>query len=224
MISLSKKTIIRWTAAALTLTLVVGCSSLNNPVNQTGSSQYQNNNTTTNSSKIDTPMTNASASQPSDPAKTLLLNMMKLAQQGKVNNCDFPAKTTVYEDVEKLWGQADTTNYIAAAKGRYAIYSSHNVVFGINKGEQIFEVRSLASHQFTNVFITKVKEILGPPTYDVKSNGQEIIGYPAGPEFKIEMVFPEPTTNNPNPPLDHYNVLYPQGTINMMADDPGRQW
>lgn len=124
----------------------------------------------------------------------------------------------------KTWGQADTTDYVAAAKGRYTSYTSHDVVFGINKGDQIFEIRSLASQQFSTVSLAKVKEVLGPPPYDIKANGQEIIGYAAGPEFKIEMVFQQPTTSNPNPPLDHYNVLYPQGTINMMADDPGRQW
>jgi len=24
--------------------------------------------------------------------------------------------------------------------------------------------------------------------------------------------------------MDHYNVLYPNGTVNEMAGDPGRQW
>ncbi|WP_348983086.1 DUF4309 domain-containing protein [Desulfosporosinus sp. I2] len=27
-------------------------------------------------------------------------------------------------------------------------------------------------------------------------------------EFKIELVFPQPTKDNPNPVMDHYNVLF----------------
>jgi|GEM_PF-3056166 len=184
------------------------------------SSTSESSNTDNNTSN---PASNAPTSQ-ADPTRTTILNMMQLAHQGKVVNCDFPAKTTSYQDVEKAWGKADTTDYSAAAKGRYATYASHYVVFGINKGDQIFEVRSLASHQFASVSLAKVKEVLGTPGYDTKSNEQEIIGYTAGQEFKIERVFPQPTTSNPNPSMDHYNVLYPQGTINSMADDPGRQW
>ncbi|WP_042330695.1 DUF4309 domain-containing protein [Desulfosporosinus orientis] len=65
---------------------------------------------------------------------------------------------------------------------------------------------------------------MGTLAYDVKDNGQEIIGYTAGSEFKVEMVFTQPTSANPNPVMDHYNILYPRGTVNSMADDPGRQW
>src|SRR5665648_201106 len=158
-----------------------------------------------------------------DSTESLLSNMMVLGQQGKVINSNFPAKTTTIEDVEKVWGKADKTDYVAAAKGRYATYTSRNAVFGINKGEQIFEIRSYDS-RLKGVTLSKAKETLGTPAYDVKNNGQEIIGYTAGSEFKVEMIFPQPTNDNPNPVMDHYNVLYPQGTVNSMADDPGRQW
>ena len=66
--------------------------------------------------------------------------------------------------------------------------------------------------------------MLGKPIYKAETNGQEIIGYTAGTDFKLEFVFPVPTDDNPNPMMDHYNVLYPRGTVNNMADDPGRQW
>lgn len=158
-----------------------------------------------------------------DSTESLLPKIMTIAKQGKVINSDFSAKTNTIEDVEKVWGKADKTNWVAAAKGIYATYLNHNVVFGINKGEQIFEVRSYDS-RLNKVAIAKVKEVLGNPAYDVKNNGQEIIGYTAGSEFKVEMVFPQPTKDNPNPMMDHYNVLYPEGTVNSMADDPGRQW
>lgn len=157
-----------------------------------------------------------------DSTESLIFNLQIMAKEGKVINSDFSAKTTI-DDVEKVWGQADTTNYIAAAKGRYASYSSHNVVFGINKGDQIFEIRSFDS-RLKSITLNKAKEVLETPAYDAKANGQEVIGYTAGSEFKIEMVFPQPTKDNPNPVMDHYNVLYPAGTVNNMAEDPGREW
>ncbi|ODA40212.1 DUF4309 domain-containing protein [Desulfosporosinus sp. BG] len=158
-----------------------------------------------------------------DATESLLFNMMVLGEQGKVIYSDFSAKTTTIEEVEKQWGKADKTDYVATANGCYATYTSHNLVFGLNKGEQIFEIRSYDS-RLKGITLVATKKILGTPAYDVKNNGQEIIGYTAGTEFKVEMVFPQPTTDNPDPVIDHYNVLYPQGTVNRMADDPGRQW
>jgi len=170
-----------------------------------------------------TPPTLTPTPQQPGAAESLLLNMMALGRQGKVLNCDFPVKTTSFGDVEKAWGKADSTDYVAAAKGRYATYGSHNVVFGINKGEQIFEVRSSDS-RLKSITLAEAKRVLGTPAYDAKSNGQEIIGYTTQSEFKVEMVFPQPTSDNPNPVIDHYNVLYPQGTVNSMAGAPGREW
>jgi hypothetical protein len=130
-------------------------------------------------------------------------------------------KTSNFGDVQNKWGKADNTAWIQAAKGTYSTYSKRNVAFGWNKGMQIFEVRSFDT-RLKGITLAKVKEVLGTPAYDSKTNNQEIIGYKAGTEFKIEMVFS--TRNNSNPVLDHYNVLYPSGTVNSMANDPGRQW
>ncbi len=165
----------------------------------------------------------APSSQQNEAQKTLLLNMQKAAQQGKVINIDFAAKANTIEDVEDKWGKEDKTEYIAAAKGSYSTYSKHNAVFGFNKGSQLFEVRSFDS-QLKDVALSTVKEVLGKPAYDVKSDTEEIIGYVINKEFKILLVFPNPKTSGEDPKLDHYSVLYPQGTVNSMADDPGREW
>lgn len=233
MISSFKKTTMKWTITALALTLVVGCSSLTTPLKSTGDNQNQSGIPTStsqqNSSTGITPTPTTSTSSQTIPPQTnestraLLLNMMKLAQKGKVINSEFPVKTSTIEDIEKVLGPADSTDYVTAAKGRYATFSTHKVVFGINKGEQIFEARSFDS-RLSSVSFADVKAVFGTPAYDTKYNGQEIIGYTAGSEFKIEMVFPQPTANAPSPVMDHYVVLYPQGTVNSMADDPGRQW
>ena len=158
-----------------------------------------------------------------DSTESLLTNMIALGKQGKVINSDYSAKTTTIDAVEKDWGNPDKTDYIATAKGNYATYTSHNVVFGINKGDQIFEVRCYDG-RLAGITLAKTKDVLGTPAYDAKANGQEIIGYTTDSEYKVEMVFPQLTTDRPNPIMDHYNVLYPNGTVNEMAGDPGRQW
>lgn len=158
-----------------------------------------------------------------NPNQMLIASITTLAQQGKIINCEFPVKTTTIDDVEKKWGPADTTTYVAAAKGTYSAFAKYNVAFGWNKGMQIFEVRSFDS-SLKNITLADIKLNLGPPAYDVRSNGQEIIGYYAGTEYRLLLVWAQTTDINPNPNLDHYSVLYPAGTINSMANDPGRQW
>jgi hypothetical protein len=155
--------------------------------------------------------------------ETLLSKMMSMAKEGKIIGRDFAVKTTNIDEVEKAWGKADQTDLVAAAKGTYATYSKYNVVFGFNKGGQIFEARSNSS-QLKGITLAVAKKVLGTPAYDAKVNDQEMIGYRVNSSFKLELVFPQPTNSNPNPVIDHYNVLYPEGTVNSMADDPGRQW
>lgn len=162
----------------------------------------------------------------SDSIAKILLNVIEFGKQGKVRDGSLSAisvKTNTIEDVEKSFGKADKIDWVAAAKGRYATYSKQNVVFGINKGEQIFEIRT-SDIVIKSITLSKTKAVLGNPAYDAKSNGQEILGYVANSEFKVEFVFPEPNANNPDPVIDHYNVLYPAGTVNNMSGDAGRQW
>lgn len=213
MIISAKRISLKYMIAALALTLVIGCSPSNSP-NVSPSKPTDSTSQTAPSSSV---------TQTTDTTKELLLNMKQLAEQGKVINSAFPVKTTVIEDVKSKWGEPDKTEWVAAAKGNYATYSNHAMVFGFNKGSQIFEVRSF-DKQLQKLSLAKTKEVYGTPAYDVKVNAEEIIGYTSGQEFKIEFVFPLATTSNSNPTMDHYLVLYPQGTVNSMADDPGRQW
>jgi len=207
------------------ITFMVGCSArdaskstettpskvINTPLS---SAPTSNNGSTTNSN---------STSVKGDPTDALLLNIMKFAKQGKVINSVSPAKTTVIEDVEKKWGKPDKTDWIPAAKGNYATYSKRKVTFGYNKGSQIFEVRSF-DDKLKSLSISKIKKVYGTPAYDIKTKSEEIIGYVANKEFKLLFVFPIPTIKKTDHLLGHYSVLYPRGTVNSMADDPGRQW
>lgn len=165
----------------------------------------------------------APSSQVDDAQKTLLQNIQKAAQQGKIINSDFAVKSNVIEDVQEKWGNSDKDEYIASAKGTYSTYSKRNTVFGFNKGSQLFEIRSF-DPQIKNITLSTVKAVYGAPAYDVKSGNDEIIGYVINDDFKILMVFPVPKTSGEDPKLDHYSVFYPKGTVNTMADDPGREW
>jgi hypothetical protein len=168
------------------------------------------------------PSNNASSEQ-EESMKLLISNLMELAKQGKVINSEFQAKATTIEEVKKEWGEPEKSDWIAAAKGTYATYPKYNLVFGFNKGSQIFEVRSF-DPRIQELSLTDIKGAFGTPAYDVKVGGEEIIGYKAGNDYKLLLVFPEPTEEKPNPLLDHYSVLYPRGTVNSMADDAGREW
>ncbi|OIK11792.1 M56 family metallopeptidase [Bacillus sp. MUM 13] len=154
--------------------------------------------------------------------RKLLASIMQLAKQGKIINSEFPVKTTVIEDVKKKLGNPDKDDWVPRAKGNYAVFSKYKVVFGFNKGERIFEARSFDKN-LSELSLSMVKKVYGTPAYDVKSNGEEIIGYVASSEYKILLVFPQPSNSYQNPVMDHYSVLYPKGTFNM-SNDPARQW
>jgi hypothetical protein len=228
-------------ASFLTLTLVTGCSS-NVKLLGTNSTASKDNNESVNTTDINKSstadkssiintgaVTNAennlakTSSAKDDLQKTLLTNMMSLAKQGKIINSEFRVKTTIIDSVEKKLGKPDSADWIPKAKGMYAVYSKYNVAFGFNKGSQIFEVRSF-DDSLSKISLSMVKKAYGAPAYDVQANNEKIIGYTAGSEYKILLVFSKNPNGSNDPVLDHYSVFYPRGTVNMMADDPGRQW
>lgn len=235
MISLFSRKSIKWSILALSLTFIVGCSSITRPLNNNQSKNKASDITNVKSdeaidkiSPSDDVTTdgkdNSSQQIKRDNSQKVLLDSIKsLAKQGKIINCNFSAKSTVIEDVEKEWGKANKADWVPKAKGTYATYSKYNVVLGFNKGSQIFEVRSFDS-RLKQMSLSMVKKAFGTPEYDVKFNGEEIIGYTAGQEFKILFVFTQTKKDSNDFLMDHYSVLYPKGTVNMMADDPGRQW
>jgi len=224
-----KKIMISSMALVLVLASLAGCSKSNaasssvssSPEKVAESSSLASSSSSSTSSIADP---SSAASQPQDDTQqNLLVSMKNAAEQGKVIQCEFPVKTKTIEDVEAKWGKEDKSEYIASAKGTYAVYNKQNITFGFNKGSQLFEVRSYDS-QLKSISLSKVKDVLGKPDHDVKSGTEEIIGYVINSDYKILMVFPNPTTSGEDPKLDHYSVFYPRGTVNMMADDAGRQW
>lgn len=156
--------------------------------------------------------------------KIKMENIKDAAAKGRVLHCDFAAKTNCIEDVEKVLGKGKDSGYIAAAKGFYVSYPVQGLVFGFNKGSQIFEVRVFDEQTQKMLTLSKIKDYFGKPAHDVKTAKEEILGYVVNKNFKLLFVFELPKTTGAAPSLDHYSVLYPTGTINSMADDPGRDW
>ncbi|MBV7508578.1 DUF4309 domain-containing protein [Bacillus sp. sid0103] len=192
--------------------------------NTTQDNTTQDNTTQDNTSQSSASNNNSAASSSQESIqRKLLASIMYLAKQGKIINSEFPVKTTVIDEAEKKLGNPDKVDWVPRAKGNYAVFSKYNVVFGFNKGEQIFEARSF-DKELNELSLSMVKKAYGTPAYDAKSNVEEIIGYVVSSEYKILLVFPQPSNNNQDPVMDHYSVLYPRGTVNTMAGDPGRQW
>jgi hypothetical protein len=155
-----------------------------------------------------------------DAQAMLLRDIVQLAGQGKTINCQFPVEATVIETVRDAWGEPDKTEYIAAAKGTYDTYADRDAVFGFNKGSQIFDVRSF-DDSIKQVTMSKVKEVLGEPENTHHFDTEDMLVYQAGEKYQLLFIFPRADDQDPDPRLDHYNVFYPRGTVNMMADDPG---
>lgn len=229
-ISRKVRSLIRIVVPILILIFTTGCSNINNNIDNKKSvniTQPINANSNSLPASEGSQSSNSTSeiitSQLDHTKKDLVTNIINLAKERKVINCDFPARKTVIEDVEKKWGKPKKAEWVAAVKGTYATYPNKNVVFGFNKVSQIFEVRSF-DNKIKKITLSDVKNILGTPAYELSVKGEEIIGYVVSSDFKILMVFPEPSSDDPNPLMDHYSVFYPKGTINSMADDPGREW
>lgn len=209
---------------ALCLTIMVGCSNSNKSSND-ASNDTQTNSETSNTpdqSKSDENKT-VSNNGTENNEDSLLKDIKALAQEGKIINSDFADKSSNIADVEGKLGKADKSEWVTEAKGNYSTYLKYNVVFGSNKGGRIFEVRSFDS-RLNKISLSMVEKYFGTPDHNATSNGEKILGYVAGADYKILFVFKAPTDSNDDPKLDHYSVLYPKGTVNSMAGDSGREW
>ncbi|MGE5391611.1 MAG: YjgB family protein [Deltaproteobacteria bacterium] len=169
-------------------------------------------------------------SAPGDPEKkrqqkatVLLQDIEKQARQGKVPGCDYAVKTAVLEDVLKAWGQPDKSEYLPAAKGTFVTYSGHGIVLGYNKGMQVFDIRSY-DKELNVIGPSDLIRVYGKAAVTRSFDDQQMIGYVVSDEFRIRFIFPAPTKSEPDPGLDHLAILYPAGSVNSMADDPGVEW
>lgn len=196
--------------------VMAGCQTNQNP-NPAGQSSGQS----TPTPQINTTQNQNDTTTPSTEKTAQLQQIKAAAKEGKVPGCDFAARNTNFDAIEKAWGQPQSMQYIAEAKGTYASYAGRKIDFGFNKGMQVFEVRSYSS-EVQKINSADVRTVLGEPVMFRVLGTQQMYGYQAG-DYRLEFIFNTPT-QQPQIMVDHINVLYPPATVNMMADDPGRQW
>ncbi|WP_459477952.1 YjgB family protein [Clostridium saccharoperbutylacetonicum] len=214
---------------ALCSVIISGCSNSNRSVNDTKDTTQTNNETSNTTDQSKTEENKILENKNEDSSKTennqdsILKNIKTLAEEGKIINSDFADKSFNISDVEKNLGKADNAEWVTDAKGYYSTYSKYKVVFGSNKGGRIFEVRSFDS-SLNNISLSNVEKYFGSPNHNVTVNNEKILGYVAGSDYKILFVFKVGADSKEDPKLDHYSVLYPQGTVNSMAGDSGREW
>lgn len=231
---MKKKFIVLSSILALSMFMVSCVNNNYNPSNDSGISDNSGN-SGNNTNKNDKPSTddsdnnknddnsNSNNASDTDIVKKQVLNEINNnAKNGKVINCEYAVQTSVIEKIIEGWGKADSNEHVDAAKGDYYTFSNKGVVFGCNKGSQVFEVRSF-DKTLNTLTLKDVMDFFGSPQYDVTTSGNErIIGYVINSDYKIEFVFPNGGSDSST--LDHYGILWPKGTVNMMADDKGREW
>lgn len=140
---------------------------------------------------------------------------MQLAKNGKVEGIPFAVRQN-FSTIEQTWGTA--TNQASAGAGTYATYSAHAAAFGFNQGEQVFDIRSY-SKTLRAITLANIESVLGPPTVVRQSSDSFIYLYPAGPDYQLLWVFPKTRADQPGPTVNHISVFWPQGTVNLMAQN-----
>ncbi|EGT3617126.1 DUF4309 domain-containing protein [Clostridium perfringens] len=174
--------------------------------NSNNNTSHNNNNVSENKNKVNS------------NTEKLLKDIKAKAAKGQIIDYEFTLGDSIYTVTSKL-GEPSSEDYVAEAKGTYFYFDSYNLSFGCNKGDQIFEIRSLDKNLNT-LDLNDVKNFFGKPDYDVTTKSKEkIIGYKVTKDFKILFVF-----NTSTYKLKHYSVLYPSITQNSMAGDSGREW
>lgn len=148
---------------------------------------------------------------PSQPENSQQVNLIQetveLAKKGTVKNSIFPLESTTFDEITAKWGEPNQLDYVAG--NRYATYSNRGFVFGVNKGEQIFDIRSYAK-ELQQLTFDNIKNELGAPDDIRNSNGDTIWVYNVSDRYQLKFVGSKAT-------IDHISVIYPAGAKNNMA-------
>lgn len=148
----------------------------------------------------------------------LIKKIKECAIEGKVINSNFKLGDNIDNVIDKL-GKASSESYVELAKGDYFTFNSSNLVFGCNKGGQIFEIRCIENN-LNNLNLNNIEKYFGKPNYSITTKlNERIIGYKISKDFKVLFVFDNKTYK-----LKHYSILYPELTKNSMAGYKAREW
>lgn len=206
-------------------------SSTGNRSNQTASTSINNStnsnttNTTSNSTASSTGNSSGSgtnvsgSSGPSGSAtsptsaKQLVSQSMQLAKQGKVAGVTFSIRQNI-GDVQKAWGHPKSESFAGA--GIYDSFPTQALDYGFNKGGEIFDVRSY-SPSIQSITRDDVESVLGKPASVRTTSDSTIWLYPVGADYQVLWVFPKDPIATTH--VKHISVFYPEGTIDMMAQN-----
>ncbi|MBG9772441.1 DUF4309 domain-containing protein [Brevibacillus laterosporus] len=170
-------------------------------------------------------------SQTVTPAQNkLLLNVMERARSGKVINADIAVKTSLADDIKKVWGESKGQDQVRFGLPT-ANYPEKSLAFAYNKGEQLVEIISTDS-RLTALNKEQVEEVLGKPQFVQQYTDQLKYSYSAGEDYQLVFYFtPTSITNSSNTTdpsvgnhdvslqIEHVSVVYPDGRKNPMLGD-----
>ena len=151
--------------------------------------------------------------------EALLKSIHHLAEEGGILNCDFQLRDS-FDELKNEYGRPNRNDFVASAHGNYATYSHHSFVVGYSNQEEIFELRSYSS-RLSAITERNVTTYFGTPDHTAKADGDRVISYVMKGGYHIKFVFDGESADSK---LNHYNVIWIDGTKNDRADDHGRKW
>lgn len=142
-------------------------------------------------------------------ADQLIGSIYKLAKEGKVSGSEYAAHDSMYDDIEKSWGKADTNE--SAGNGIYATYDKKGITFGYNKGMRVFDVRSY-SDKLNAITLKDLEIALGSADEKTVNGTDRIYTYKVNKQYELKFVISESTGK-----VDHISVYSPDDAKNNMA-------
>lgn len=165
----------------------------------------------------------ASNAQSNEEIAKLIIDLKTKAENGKVIGSDFALKQVI-EDVINTYGEpSEQPEWNAKGKGIFIRFEKLNLQFGYNKGSEIFEIKSV-DETVKQIRYTDLIETLGEPDYLDEQGTVKTLGYIINDEYKLLFVLSTSPLSPEESAVTEYSVFYPAATVNLMADDPGREW
>lgn len=153
----------------------------------------------------------------------LIADLKEKAENGKAIGSDFALKQVI-EDVINTYGEpSEQPEWHAQGKGIFISFADRQLEFGYNKGSEIFEIKSRVD-AVKQIRYTDLIASLGEPDYLDDQGSVKTLGYIVNDEYKLLFVLTTSPLSPEESAVTEYSVFYPAATVNLMADDPGREW